>query len=182
MLSVPRQGRREESLGPHQDELLGTFSTVACDSVLYFSMSLKRLISRGRQKPGISSPVGEGAGTLASVTWLHGISSLSGVSAGSGHGALSPWLTESVSGGQGTLRDHPFLRALRFCGSRESHLVSGVWQVGLADNLRGGPRVLVIEGEVITVSFCLQRSHWMPPCSGSLGAGLGGWEGGRLVV
>lgn len=54
-------GRKSaQELGPHQDELLGTFSTVACDSVLYFSPTLKCLISRRRQKPAISSPVGKG--------------------------------------------------------------------------------------------------------------------------
>jgi hypothetical protein len=54
-------GRKSaQDLGPHQDGLLGTFSTVvACDSVLYFSMTLQCLISRGRQKSGISSPVGK---------------------------------------------------------------------------------------------------------------------------
>lgn len=102
------------------------------------------------------------------MTWLHSISSLSRGRAGSGHGDLSPWLTESVSGGPGTLCDYLFVRALWFRDSQESHLFSGVWllsQVELAENLRGETLVFSIKGEVITVSFPV-----------SLGGGReGGW-------
>lgn len=81
LLSHPGQGvagrTSAQESGPCQDELLGTFSAVACDSVLYFSTTLKCLISRGRQKPGISSPWGKGLETLVSViVWSHSISSL----------------------------------------------------------------------------------------------------------
>lgn len=71
------KGRRgqggAQGLGRYQDEALGTFSTTACDSVLYFSTTLKCLISRGRQKPGMSSPLGKGTGDfgLSNVVSQH---------------------------------------------------------------------------------------------------------------
>lgn len=137
-------------VGTLSDELLGTSSTVACDSVLYFSMTLKCLISRGRWSQefpasherdwGLWSPPPTPGGSRRPLSMAYSLSLMARDS------MRFPFPESSARWPSGIT------------------LVGRVWisrQVELAENFWGEARVVVFKGAAIT-----GQSWQCPPVPG----------------